>query len=92
MYNIDEANNWFIATAAYLARDLYYDPESKHGQTQIENWREAVMKLINQHKSAHKELRRLREVVELAASRDDDGNYVDPELLYEKARNVLFST
>ncbi|HFD33106.1 MAG TPA: hypothetical protein ENJ28_10440 [Gammaproteobacteria bacterium] len=61
MYNVKFANEQFIKTAAYLARDMDYDPQAKPGQTQIENWREATMKIIHQHKAAHKEIELLQD-------------------------------
>ena len=61
MYNVKFANERFIKTAAYLARDMNYDPEEKPTETRVENWRESTMKIIHQHKAAHKEIELLQD-------------------------------
>lgn len=61
MYNVKFANDEFIKTAAYLARDMGYDPDAKPTEMQIENWRESAMRIISQHKAAHKEIALLQE-------------------------------
>ena len=67
-YNILEANKVLVGTAAWLARDMAFDPERKpmgwraqrNMETRVEGWREGVMKLVHQHQSAHVEINRLK--------------------------------
>ena len=61
MYNVKLADEEFIKTAAWLARDLNWDEEFKPYEEQVDNWRESVMKIIGQHQAAHREIKRLQE-------------------------------
>ena len=61
MYNVEFADERFIETAAYLARDMKYDLEEKPTEARVERWREATMRIIHQHRAAHTEIKVLQE-------------------------------
>jgi len=61
MYNVKFANEEFIKTAAYLARDMAFYPDAELTEKRVENWRESTMRIIQQHKAAHKEIEVLQE-------------------------------
>ena len=59
MYNQKEANKSFIHTAAWLARDMGFDPDQLPTEDKVESWRDAVMGIIQQHKAAHERIAEL---------------------------------
>ena len=72
MYNFEAATKWFIETAAFLARDMDFDADDLPTEKRVENWRESTMRIIDQHKAAHKEIDRLREEVEQLRKQQGD--------------------
>ena len=97
VYNVSEAKKWFIPTAAFLARDMYFDAHSTKPmrimrqralEQRIDKWRDLTMQIIHQHQQANKKIESLQTQLDnlLCRIHRDGGHYIS-EHRAEKAFN-----